>query len=294
MIHFIKLSEFSSDGKKAFLTLQGQKMGRDTAILPGIAVRPAKGQETAWRKLKESHSLGQVFFTRSLKRANGCYTASDLQPVGDLLDRDTLCFDLDERLLWEKWRIDNMNFPHGYLPDSGRVLAALYELKAFVFSGISIEFYMAAGVIPGVRYKDTDGRECRISSIAFDSQTLPTDPVIPVLISSVSSQGDVRHIREENTGRHYEALCELYRQVVDVLGEIRRTGINIYSDWKIIDGEPYVAETWPFVQDLFDRKGFRRNSELIVEADEYDIYGDSAYWIRYGWLFPGKKKPTKK
>jgi len=47
----------------------------------------------------------------------------------------------------------------------------------------------------------------------------------------------------------------------------------------------YTVVQWPDVQDLMDIEGFDENSELILDEDEMEIYGSSAYYVLSSWMF---------
>jgi len=60
------------------------------------------------------------------------------------------------------------------------------------------------------------------------------------------------------------------------------------EEWLIIrlapTKEDFIVIGWPKVQELFEKEGFRENSHLIVEGQLYDMYGDSAYFVKKSWL----------
>lgn len=106
--HFFVLRD--EDGRKSFLTLPGQTIGRGNTVIPGILVKPRKGVEALFRKYKKESPDGTFFFTRSLKKAPSCYSAEDIEPISVLYDdTDKLVFPETEkaRLEWEQYKLQN-------------------------------------------------------------------------------------------------------------------------------------------------------------------------------------------
>lgn len=109
-IHFVTLGRNGSG--MSFLTLPGQAFPHRTvhsAVTPGIIVKAEAGSDGAFRRLRSASAEGECFFTLTLRRTNGCYAAADMRPVSLLfLDEDLR--GSDERLAWERYRIEELDW----------------------------------------------------------------------------------------------------------------------------------------------------------------------------------------
>lgn len=105
--HFFVLRR--EDGRASFLTLPGQMLGRSTQVTPGVIVKPRKGVEALFRKFRKDSPDGTFFFTRSLRREYGCYSAADIEPVSVLYGTERLVFPETEQVRrdWEQFKIQN-------------------------------------------------------------------------------------------------------------------------------------------------------------------------------------------
>lgn len=74
--HFLVLKRFPSG--LSIVTLPGQTIGRyEDIVLSDIIVKDLRGKDEV-RKAKKDAEEGDIFFTTSLARKNGCYTARDI------------------------------------------------------------------------------------------------------------------------------------------------------------------------------------------------------------------------
>lgn len=105
--HFFVLRR--KEGRASFLALPGQTVGRDTKVTPDVIVKPRKGVEALFRKFRKDSPDGTFFFTRSLRREYGCYSAGDIEPVSVLYGTERLVFPETEQTQreWEQYKLQN-------------------------------------------------------------------------------------------------------------------------------------------------------------------------------------------
>lgn len=279
MIHFFKI-ELLGDGRKIFSMLEGQKYGnRD--IHAGALVKAGKGSESVFQRTRSGGSVGEVFFSRTVREAGLSYTAKDLQSTAVFDGKDgRLNLDVQASLEWEKWKCDNADYP---APDCGE---EDLPSKAKRFAGVFLRYdnldygyYVCRDVVKGIRVDMfIKGKMCEagLNRISSDGDG--------VSLEFLSPTGE-----SETVG--FDALpCgiqkELYRDMVAIALHIslHREDVVRDGEWKLIDGVAFVPVCWPEVQNFFYRRGFRKHSILINEEPEYSRYGDSAYWVEAGWL----------
>lgn len=104
--HFFVLRR--KEGRASFLTLPAQTLGRDgKPVTSGIIVKPRKGVEALFRKFRKDSPDDTVFYTRSLKREYGCYSAGDINPVSDLYRKESSADSDTARTEWESYKSTN-------------------------------------------------------------------------------------------------------------------------------------------------------------------------------------------
>lgn len=54
----------------------------------------------------------------------------------------------------------------------------------------------------------------------------------------------------------------------------------------------YIVVTWPEIQELMDKPGFRDNSYLINDNKGIEDFGSSAYFVDNNWLAEYREQET--
>lgn len=281
MINFATIQEIA--GKRYIVTMPGQTMSKRALankVSGGILVKPEKGNESLFISLRKKSAIGSIFWTKNLKSKDHCYSANDLSPLS-LVDSP-----YEAIVAWCKYVATtdryNETISKDYLVDIITRFCGFMTL-----SSISYQFYADAAndvanelEVPG----ESKAASNLLSGLKFEEKEL--------YYEALSEDKESLFTCRKITSLDKDTLLALLKNLVLIYDEMSKTGCHVSIDeFKFIteEGEMFIPVGWPDVQELFEKKGFRKNSILITEPEEYDQYGDSAYWVRYRWLFPKKK-----
>lgn len=271
-IIFIRLGSYSSDGKKAFLTVDGQMLNSRTPLRGDLLVKAARGAESAFQRARNAAALGDYFFVHGIRYVNGCYEASDITPVSSLYGvSGDLNFNLDGRLEWERWKSGRLGDFH---KDTEEVSVALQDLlDAFQVGGnVAWDAYEKLGIV--------------------NHPTQDADYAFPLFQAGDRKDGpsfeysDDLHNTEQLavSDMTFDDACSVYRSVVALLAEIRRTGYVIgpyrwaprrRNGWLDSEkGDVYVNVDGNLLEEAMRKEGFEKNSHKFDSVQ-----------VRYAWLF---------
>lgn len=254
------------------VTLPGQKLGKHD-VVGGILVKPARGKEYAFAKAKKAASEGDFFYTTSLKQNSTCYCAADIRPVRRFFEYDMLDHtDMEVSLTWERWLCGSEPRSVFCGIEPAELLKVFCRTTHLQYERLDFGYYAKRGVVASDDDILVDGMRVSQMTIGKDEAVLH--------LSDGETRKDLAFvdIPDDDQYRLYHAVVTIALHLLFHPQDIVTGG-----DWLEIDGKLHVPVCWPFVQELFDKKGFRRHSVLINEEPYYERYGDSAYWVESDW-----------
>lgn len=234
MIHFFKIEELSG-GKRCFTTLSGQKLGKD-GVSSGTLVKADKKITHRFQTIRSTGEVGQIFYTSSLKKANGCYAAADIAPISILDGYDgDLCLDLNAKLDWDLWKVRNGGGTERFDVDvcfsdnelRGKIDALM--MSPFINGEIDLEFYVKMGVISDFLF-------------SRNGNVFTADNV--ELMESITVLGTNKNMCEAKSIDHMSGseLKALYKRLVVIADNARRLGFAVRPyGWKKMGEKIYVT-----------------------------------------------------